>query len=156
MNESKLNIKIGNLEFAGEGNQDWLSGQFDKFLSQLPLLNQKCEEHSQSSVYKSEDSTKKEMTPDTAVAAKALGAFLRDNNAVTNQVKKFLATAVWLESKGVNRVKTSEITKALKDNNQTRLGNPSKCLGDNVSKGLCERDGKEFFVTEDGKASLAT
>lgn len=49
---------------------------------------------------------------------------------------------------------TSDVTKALKDSNQTRLGNPSDSLNQNVTKGYCEKDGKEFYVTEEGKNSL--
>jgi len=49
---------------------------------------------------------------------------------------------------------TGDVSKALKDSNQSRLGNPSQCLNDNVSKGYCEKDGKQFFVTQEGKVSL--
>jgi hypothetical protein len=83
-----------------------------------------------------------------------LVAFLKEKNATTKQGRKFLATAVWLEAKGKNRLVTGDIIKALKESNQTRLGNASRCLSDNISAGFCERDGKEFFVTEGGKRSL--
>ena len=91
---------------------------------------------------------------DTAVAKKTLPAFLQEKNATTKQVKKFLATAVWLEAKGQSRLTTSDVTKALNDANQKRLGNPTDCLNQNVTKGYCEKDGKQFFVTDDGKSSL--
>jgi len=83
-----------------------------------------------------------------------LASFLRDKNAGTNQVKKFLAASVWLEAKGKNRLTTADVTRALKDSNQSRIGNPADCLNKNVSKGHCEKDGKEFFVTTDGKNAL--
>jgi hypothetical protein len=35
MSESKIQIKIGNIEFSGEGNQDWLSKQLDKILQKI-------------------------------------------------------------------------------------------------------------------------
>jgi hypothetical protein len=46
------------------------------------------------------------------------------------------------------------VSKALNDANQKRLGNPAECLNQNVAKGYCEKDGKQFFVTDDGKSSL--
>ena len=94
------------------------------------------------------------MGTDSSIEAKTLPTFLKEKNANTVQVKKFLVTAVWLESKGANRIKTSDVTKALRDSNQTKLKNAADCLNQNVSKGYCEKDGKEFFVTEDGKNSL--
>src|ERR1700761_2969930 len=36
MKDSKIQIKVGNVEFSGEGEQDWLSDQLDKFLDQIP------------------------------------------------------------------------------------------------------------------------
>lgn len=94
------------------------------------------------------------MGPDPQIAAKTLAVFLKEKNATRNQVKKCLATAIWLEAKGKQRMTTSDVTKALKDSNQARLGNASDCLNQNVSKGYCEKDGKEFFVTDEGKSSL--
>lgn len=38
MSESKIQIKIGIVEFSGEGNQDWLGAQFDKILAKMPEL----------------------------------------------------------------------------------------------------------------------
>jgi hypothetical protein len=61
---------------------------------------------------------------------------------------------VWLEAKGQKRIQTVDVTKALKEANQTRIGNPADSLNKNVSKGHCEKDGKQFFVTDDGKSSL--
>ena len=49
---------------------------------------------------------------------------------------------------------TSEVTKALSENNQKGLSNPSDCLGKNVAKGFCERDGGQFFVTDAGREDL--
>jgi hypothetical protein len=47
-----------------------------------------------------------------------------------------------------------DITKALSDNQQGKLGNPGDCLNKNVKKGFCEKEGKEFYVTEEGFTSL--
>lgn len=38
MSDSKIQIKIGIVEFSGEGNQDWLAAQFDKILAKMPEL----------------------------------------------------------------------------------------------------------------------
>jgi len=38
MSESKINVKIGIIEFSGEGDQKWLSEQFDKILEKMPEL----------------------------------------------------------------------------------------------------------------------
>jgi len=38
MSDSKLSIKIGSVEFSGEGNQDWLASQLDKILDKVPEL----------------------------------------------------------------------------------------------------------------------
>ena len=83
-----------------------------------------------------------------------MATFLKEKGATTKQVLKFLATAVWIESKGKQRLSTGDITKALKDSNQSKLGNPAECLNQNVKKGFCEKDGSEFFVTTEGKDSL--
>ena len=57
-------------------------------------------------------------------------------------------------SEGPKRMQTKDVTGALKTANQSRLGNPADCLNQNVSKGYCEKEGNQFFVTDDGKASL--
>ena len=35
-----------------------------------------------------------------------------------------------------------------------KLSNPSDSLNSNVGKGYCEKDGKHFFVTPEGRQSL--
>jgi len=94
------------------------------------------------------------MKPDPSIAGKTLASFLKDKNATSKQVLKFLATAVWLESKGKNRMTTADVTQALRDSNQSKLNNAADCLAQNVKKGLCEKEGNQFFVTSEGKDSL--
>ncbi len=65
-----------------------------------------------------------------------------------------MATAVWCESKGKNRLKTNDVTAALRNANQAKLNNAADCLNQNVSKGYCEKEGKEFYVTQEGKDKL--
>lgn len=38
MSESKIQIKIGPIEFSGEGNEEWLASQFDKILAKAADL----------------------------------------------------------------------------------------------------------------------
>ena len=38
MSESKIQVKVGIVEFSGEGNQDWLAKQLDKILDKVPEL----------------------------------------------------------------------------------------------------------------------
>jgi hypothetical protein len=151
MTASKIEIKIGEITFASEGEQDWVAKQLDKVLGQAVKLIQLAP-----APVANEGAAKvhKQMESDAGTPKKPLPAFLQEKNATRNQVRKFLATAAWLESKGQNRVATADVTKALKDANQTRLANPADCLNKNVAKGFCEKEGKQFFVTDEGKASL--
>ena len=151
MTEAKVEIKVGQIEFSGQGEQDWVGKQLDKILSKAEHLVALAPAPREAPPEKADH---KPMAKDSAIARQTLPAFLTEKGAAKSQVKKFLATAVWLEAKGSKRIQTSEVTKALKDANQKRLGNASDCLNKNVSKGYCEKDGKQFFVTQDGKSSL--
>ena len=145
MSQAKIQIKVGDVEFSGEGEQGWVSTQLERVLKAAPTIV----------------GTKSSGVPppptgeqSSGAGAQTLASFLRDKNAVTNQVKKFLATAEWLHARGKKRLSTADVTRALKDSNQTRLGNPADCLNKNVAKGHCEKDGKDFFVTTEGSGSL--
>ena len=82
----------------------------------------------------------------------SLAKFLKDQGAQTNQMKKFLATAVYLSVfKGKKNLKIIDITSALKDAGQTKISNPSMTLMTNISHGRLERTGNnEFMVTVHG------
>ncbi|MDP2960647.1 MAG: hypothetical protein Q8N71_04410 [candidate division Zixibacteria bacterium] len=151
MADVKIQFKLGGIEFSGEGEKDWIGQQLDKILEKAPKLVALAPAGGTGVGL---GGGRTPMGPDPQIAAKTLAAFLKEKNATSNQVKKFLATAIWLEAKGKRRMITSDVTKALRDSNQARLGNPSDCLNQNVTKGNCEKDGKEFFVTDEGKNSL--
>ena len=151
MGQAKIDIKIGQIRFSGEGDQDWVGKQLEKIMAQAEKLVQLAPPDD---VDEDEDGEHKPMKPNPGIAKKTLQAFLADKVATKNQVRKFLATAVWLEAKGQQRLTTADVAGALRSTNQTRVANPSLALNRNVGKGYCERDGKQFFVTEDGKASL--
>jgi len=38
MSDSKIQVKVGIVEFSGEGNQEWLAAQLDKILEKVPEL----------------------------------------------------------------------------------------------------------------------
>ena len=152
MPEAKIEFTIGDISFVGEGEQEWVAQQLDKILEKAPdLIKLKPEKHI-SHTTKTEDH---ETTGDNgAIAKKTLPVFLNEKNATKNQLNKFLATAIWLHAKGKKRLQTKDITSALREAQQSRLGNPSDCLNKNVAKGYIEKDGNKFFVTPEGKMAL--
>jgi hypothetical protein len=146
MAESKVEIGVGAFFFRGEGSEEWLTAELEKAMRRFPELVK--------------------IAPADAVANSAAGghaikaggtlaAFLKTKNATSNQVRKFLSTAIWLHDRDKkDRLTTGDVTKALADNQQSRLSNASDCLNQNVGKGLCEKDGKGFYVTEEGRAEI--
>jgi hypothetical protein len=150
MAEAKIEIKVGSFAFTGEGTEKWLSGELDKLLTKLPTLVEIAP-------LEKEDGDPGDGTKPGKKSGKlgTLANFLRDKSATDNQVKKFLATAVWLhDTTGNSRLTTTEVKAALKKANQTKVKNPSDALNQNVGKGHAEKDGEGFFVTEPGRTAL--
>lgn len=87
-------------------------------------------------------------------AVGSLATYLKAKGATTNQSLRFLATAAWLAKRGQRVLATPNVSKALKDNHQTKLTNPSDCLNKNVSQGFCEKNGKDFHLTPEGWEKL--
>ena len=154
MSDAKIEIKIGQIQFSSEGEQDWVAKQLDKILAQAEKLVQLAAPEDTGGDGGDADGGRKPMGKDPLIATKTLPVFLAEKGATKNQVRKFLATAVWLEAKGKTRLETRDIAAALTAANQTRLGNPSDSLNKNVGKGYCEKEGRQFFVTDEGKKSL--
>ncbi len=152
MSEAKIDITIGQIHFAGEGDQTWLESQLDKILNKAIKMPQYLVETSSEEPARTIQNQIGLDYP--GISKMPLPSFLSEKNATTNQVRKFLCTAVWLMAKGKDRLQTTEITKALRESHQSRLGNPADCLQKNIAKGYCEKNGKEFFVTEEGRKSL--
>lgn len=155
MSDTKIQLKLGAIEFSGEGDKEWLATQLDRLLERAPGLlaaSAKVPQAGGGGGIAVADHAP--IALDASVGSKTLATFLQEKNATTIQVRKFLATAVWLESKGQARITTHAITEALASSRQTRLGNPAECLNQNVAKGHCEKDGNSFFVTAEGKKSL--
>lgn len=148
MTQSKLEISVGNLSFAGEGEQAWLAEQLEKVLKAAPEI--------------AGDPTgaggAAESSGGTASTGGAftttLATHIREKGGDDNQVDRFLTAADWLRRRGVPKLTTSEVTKTLKNNHQKRLANPADCLNKNVSKGMCEKADGGFFITPDGLKKL--
>lgn len=88
--------------------------------------------------------------PDSPIAQ-----FIAEKKAAGNQVRKFLATAVFLaKNNNVSRLSTPMISRALKSYGIEKLQNASDCLNKNEKKGYCIKDGKEFVITENGYLSI--
>jgi len=154
MSEAKIEFTIGGISFTGEGEKDWVAAQLDKILEKAPELMALAPKMRSPATTDVSSQQHIPMQADKTIAQKTLPSLLIEKGATKNQLKKFLATAVWLKEKGKICLATSDVTQALKESNQSRLGNPADCLNKNVSKGYCEKYGKEFFVTQEGKDSL--
>ena len=140
---TKIRVKVGEIELDYEGPESFLDKKLPELISRLSQL--------------AESPSMDPAKPRARRAAgdpSTLASFLKASSVGTSQNKKFLATAEWLHRKGSARVKTGDVTKALKDNHQSRIGNASQCLSSNVTSGYCEKDGKQFYVTDEGRATL--
>jgi hypothetical protein len=149
MGEAKIEIKVGEVSFSGEGDGKWLSDQLDKLLEKIPEL-------AKVRTPRLENGGSKPDSPAEEIkAAGTLASFLKAKKALDNQVRKFLATAAWLhDSQNTDRLATGDVSKALSANRQGKLTNASDCLNSNVEQGFCEKDGKHFFVTDEGRTNL--
>ena len=176
MAESKIDFSFENFHFACEGEQDWVEYQLNQMLNRIQGLNKselfaKFENGKPVSGQDGIDqklpqTLKKENIrrgrklkgADTSDVPDNQGdpllSFLRDKNAEKNQVKKFLATAVFLHSQGVEKFSTPMVSKLLKSAHIEKLINASDCLNKNEKKGFCIKDEKEFILTDSGIRSI--
>ncbi len=176
MAESKIDFSYDNLHFACEGDKDWVENQLNQILSRIPGLN-KSEifvKSDKSGPVASKDGLtgkspipvkkennrngRKQKADSNSLVEASLGdplfAFLKEKNADKNQVKKFLATSVFLHSQGVEKFSTPMVSKLLKSSHIEKLINASDCLNKNEKKGFCIKDDKEFILTESGIRSI--
>lgn len=180
MAESKIDFSFDNLHFSCEGDKDWVETQLNQILNRIPGLNKselfvKSETVKPSSGkevsvddlnvespgYEDKEKIKRGRKPKLAVeplveepSGDPLFEFLKDKNADKNQVKKFLATAVYLHSQGIEKFSTPMVSKTLKASHIEKLINASDCLNKNEKKGFCIKDEKEFILTETGIRSI--
>jgi hypothetical protein len=152
MTQAKVQFKIGMIEFSGEGEEAWVATQLDKLIEQAPALLKLAPPTA------SQNSATNNVNPQGGHADIGndvpLGTFLKSKNIGSNQVNRFLATAIWLSVRGNKTPTATDVTKALSDNHQTKLTNTADCLNQNVAKGYCEKQGKQFYVTPDGFESM--
>jgi hypothetical protein len=153
MADARIEIKVGAFSFSGEGTEKWLSGELEKLLVKIPELADVTADTGNG-----DDPDKSDTKLGHSKKGKVvpLATFLKEKSATTNQVKKFLATAVWLhDSNKQERLTSGDVKTALKTANQNKLTNPANCLNQNAAKGFCEKDGSNgFFVTDEGRESL--
>lgn len=180
MAESKIDFSFDNLHFSCEGDKDWVETQLNQILNRIPGLN-KPGSFGKSDMAKPtsekvvsgniliaetpvpEGMEKLKRGRKTKVVAEPLVEepsgdplfeFLKEKNADKNQVKKFLATAVYLHSQGLEKFSTPIVSKTLKASHIEKLINASDCLNKNEKKGFCIKDEKEFILTEAGIRSI--
>lgn len=153
MSDSKIQIKVGHVEFSGEGNQQWLASQLDKILDKVPEL---LKIELRTTEIGNTDNSGNGGGNGSGGATKPanLAIFLKDKNATSNQTKKFLATAAFLQLNGRDSLSTNDVTKSLDDAKQGKLTNPALCLINNTKKGYCDKRGKSFYVTPQGLSSI--
>ena len=96
----KLEIKVGDISFSGEGDGAWLAEQLDKVLKQLPEIAKLAPtaavtpppHHSSGAGHPHQDRP----APATGTRTGTLAAFLTEKQAAAgSQTRKFLATALW-------------------------------------------------------------
>lgn len=153
MSDSKIQIKVGHVEFSGEGNQEWLGNQLDKILAKVPDLL-KIELAAPQQGGDGNNPLSNNPKGNSSEKLPTLSTWLKDKSATTVQTRKFLATAAYIQLGGKTRQNTSDVTAALRNAVQGKLNNASDCLNQNVNKGHCEKDKDGFFVTEEGLKDL--
>ena len=151
MASARIEFTLGALTFTGEGDPPWVAEQLDKLLAAAPDL-----------LYAQPggagaDAGDADIPGESAEAdfTQPLAGYIKLHNGDDNQVQRFLAAADWLRRRGLSKLTTAAVSKALKDNHQKRLSNPSDCLRQLIGKGYCERsDNGTFYISPDGLQSL--
>lgn len=146
--QGKVEIKIGNMSFTAEGDQEWLGEQLSKVIDAAAPLSSAGEQ------VKSSVAGEATGSASTNNSGGSLAAYLKAKGGEDKQVQRFLATAAWLFRRGQKDLSASAIAKALQENHQKKLANAADCLNKNVSKGYCEKTKDGFFVTPEGWAAL--
>jgi hypothetical protein len=164
MADSKIELTYDNLHFLCEGEQEWVENQLNGILNRIPGLSKtnsiaKIEDV----VVTSEPETvkkprgRKPKAADSSIqetSSDPLMDFLRGKKADRNQVRKFLAVAVYLHAHGMEKFSTPLISKTLKNAGIEKLINASDCLNKNEKKGFCIKEDKEFILTDLGITAI--
>jgi len=153
MAEAKIEITVGSVSFSGEGDGKWLSDQLDKVLEKIPELANVVPAPATPGAAAGGSGSSAQ--GGGASAGGTLSAYLKARNATSNQTRKFLATATWLtDTQNKSLMTTNDVTTALNDAKQTPIKNASQCLNNNIKQGFCHKNGKQFYVTDDGRGEL--
>ncbi len=153
MANAHIKFKIGNIEFVGKGEQSWVTEQLDKVLERIPSLATESKKSTPKVVVETTQVDK--VTPKIdASNLENLSTFLRKRDAIDKQRRRFLGTAVWLQLKGQQMIKTKEVTDALRAARQIKITNPSHQLNQNISQGFCQKEGQGFYVTPQGVENI--
>jgi hypothetical protein len=151
MADAKIEIKVGEVSFVGEGTETWLAAQLEKVIKHLPDLVKVAP--SPPPPPGDQHSGARHPATQKPGARGTLAEFMSAHGK-GSQPRKFLATAVWLDPDENKRLTTRDVSDALKNARQSKLTNPAQSLNDNVRQGLCEKDGKQFYVTDKGRADI--
>ncbi|MYB16690.1 MAG: hypothetical protein F4X41_06605 [Chloroflexi bacterium] len=143
---AKISLKVGDVSFEGEGGQSWLDQQVASLIDAIG-----------SGRIRSNNPIAPESSNEPKAAdqfTESLASYLRSKGGDSVQIQRFLATAAWLSKRGQSTLTTRDVSHALRENQQKRLGNAADSLNKNVSKGFCEKSSNGFFITPDGWAHL--
>jgi hypothetical protein len=164
MADSKIELSLGSFRFSCEGEKEWVEVQLGRILDRAPTLlslggevatTSVGEEVGEVSTEEARPVTRRGRKPREVKAKKTASSdplldYLKEKKADNNQVRKFLATAVYLHSQGAQKFSTPMISKKLKAAGIPKLSNASDCLNKNVKKGFCIKEDKEFVLTNEG------
>jgi hypothetical protein len=143
--QAKLDIKIGNVSFMGEGDQTWLSEQLAKVIAAVPAAQSESVEDGLKNEKKTVSSPKN---------VGSLASYIKAKGGESKQILRFLAAAAWLYIRGERELSAKIVAKALAENHQKKLANPADCLNQSVKKGHCEKTPDGFFITPEGWTEL--
>ena len=145
MSNSKIEIKVGIVEFTGEGEQKWLSEQLDKVLAKVPELlkielSAPNNGFGTKSALNSIENGLNNDQPNTIIT-QSLSTFLKEKKP-SSRPDLFLATAIWIhDNQGKSRIQQKDINIELKQSSQVPIPNPNQEFARNVKKGYCVKDG---------------
>jgi hypothetical protein len=157
MADSKIEFSYDNLRFVCEGDKEWVEAQLNKVLDRIPGLNKAVRpvKTETDNVRITEASKEKTLTKVKGVRGRKpkvvaeslkqepsdnpLYEFLKDKKADKNQVRKFLATAVYLHSQGEEKFSSPQISKTIKNAGLEKLINASDCLNKNENRAQSEK-----------------
>ncbi len=155
MADSKIEIKVGSITFGGEGTGDWLSKQLDKVLAKIPELVALAPPEVLGIGGDSGGGLRSAPAVSHGQVSSSLAAFLKTANTNDSQTRKFLATAKWLhDAESKDLLTTKDVTEALSTHKQGKLTNASNCLAENTKRGYCIREGRRFYVSDEGRDTL--